>query len=101
MEKNHRDALRRNRVNICRDLDGKIATSYLYSKEILTETDKDEIEQAASTPTQKNEMLLDILAKRGPKAFPAFMEFLKDNQKHLFDLLTPPSEGKYCFGIAF
>ena len=92
MEKSDRDSLRKNRLDLCRDLDAKQVTQFLYSKDILSEKDKQEID-AKNTQRERSEELLDILPRRGPNAFKAFLEFIAENQNHLFKLLQPVAEG--------
>ena len=86
MEDKHREVLRANRMEIVRDLDVDNATSFLYSKSILTESDRDEI-KAIKTLQSKSERLLDILPRRGPEAFGVFVKFLDEKQLFLGDLL--------------
>ncbi|XP_046859037.1 death domain-containing protein CRADD-like [Xenia sp. Carnegie-2017] len=79
MEKKHRDVLKEYRMEIVRDLDVDKATSFLYSKSILSENDRDKI-KAIKTLESKSEELLDMLPSRGPDAFGFFVEFLDKNQ---------------------
>ena len=77
MEEKHRKLLRSNRMDLIRDMDGERVASYLYSSEILSEEDR-ELVNAEATPQRKNEKLLDILPKRGGKAFTAFCDTLRE-----------------------
>ena len=86
MEDKHREVLRANRMEIARDLDVDKATSFLYSKSILSENDRDEI-KAIKTLQSKSERLLDMLPRQKPEAFGVFVKFLNENQPFLGDLL--------------
>eukprot|EP00112_Aurelia_sp_Birch-Aquarium-sp1_P014869 Seg3242.2 transcript_id=Seg3242.2/GoldUCD/mRNA.D3Y31 product=Caspase-3 protein_id=Seg3242.2/GoldUCD/D3Y31 len=77
MEEKHRKLLRSNRMDLVRDMDGERVASFLYSSEILSEEDR-ELVNAETTPQRKNEKLLDILPKRGGKAFAAFCDTLRE-----------------------
>lgn len=94
MDTAHRNLLRKNRLALSEDLDAKTATSYLYSEDIISEHDKEDIE-TAKTQRDKSEKLLDILPKRGPHAFEVFLKFLDDKQPHLSKLLQGVPEGKF------
>ncbi|XP_046860478.1 caspase-3-like isoform X2 [Xenia sp. Carnegie-2017] len=82
MEDKHREVLKANRMEIVRDLDVDNATSFLYSKSILSENDRDEI-KAIKTLQSKSEKLLDTLPRRGPEAFGVFVKFLDETQPFL------------------
>lgn len=98
MDKSDRDSLRRNRLDLCQDLDAKQATQFLFSKDILSDKDKQDID-ANNTQRERSEALLDILPRRGPNAFNAFLEFLGKNQVHLSKLLQPVAEGIFMSAI--
>ena len=92
MEEKHRQTLKKNLYKICRDLNGKKATIFLYAEDILSEQDKCDI-KSEKTHHDLNDAFMDILPKRGPKAFDVFMEFLKQEQVHLHDILVTSLEG--------
>ena len=98
MDDSDRKLLKVNRMDLVRDLDVDTATSFLYSKTILSENHRDEI-LALKTPLAKSEKLLDVLPKRGPEAFGVFVQFLDENQPFLSKLLTPKmsSQGLIVF----
>ena len=73
-------------------MNGKKATIFLYAEEILSEQDRSNI-KSEKTDHDLNEAFMDILPKRGPKAFDVFMEFLKQEQVHLHDILVTSLEG--------
>ena len=80
-------------MELVRDLDVETAVSYLYSKSILSENDRDEI-LAVKTPQGKSERLLDVLPKRGPEAFDVFVTFLNENQPFLSKFLKSASSSQ-------
>ncbi|CAH3038790.1 unnamed protein product [Porites lobata] len=90
MDKKHRDLLRKNRISLVQDLEATQLLSYLYQEDILSENDRDSI-KAEKTRGAKAEKLLDILPRRGKKAFDVFCQALAttDGQGHLVDLLKP------------
>lgn len=90
MDKKHRDLLRKNRISLVQDLEASQLLSYLYQEDILSENDRDSI-KAEKTRGAKAEKLLDILPRRGKKAFDVFCQALAttDGQGHLVDLLKP------------
>lgn len=90
MDKKHRDLLRKNRISLVQDLEATQLLSYLYQEDILSENDRDSI-KAEKTRGAKAEKLLDILPRRGKKAFDVFCQALAttDGQGYLVDLLKP------------
>lgn len=90
MDKKHRDLLRKNRISLVQDLEATQLLSYLYQEDILSENDRDSI-KAEKTRGAKSEKLLDILPRRGKRAFDVFCQALAttDGQDHLVDLLKP------------
>lgn len=91
MEEKHRKLLRSKRMDLARDLDGELVASHLFSQGIFSEEEKDLV-QSIATLQQKNEKLLDILPKKGPTAFDAFCDILKElNMNHLEMLLRAPA----------
>ena len=90
MDKKHRDLLRKNRISLVQDLEATQLLSYLYQEDILSENDRDSI-KAEKTRGAKAEKLLDILPRRGKRAFDVFCHALAttDGQGHLVHLLKP------------
>lgn len=80
MDDTHRDILRRNRSPLSRDLEPTKILSRLV--DVLDEQDEEKI-MAKETRTEASYALLDMLPKRGPKAFGVFKEALRDKQPHL------------------
>ena len=100
MEQSDRDTLRRNRQDLLKDLEAKKVASRLYSRSVFSEEDKDEV-NSKSTAYEQGEYLLDILPKKGPKAFRAFCDVLHELSPHLESLLRPVQEAgeillSYC-----
>ncbi|KAJ8681851.1 hypothetical protein QAD02_017643 [Eretmocerus hayati] len=84
MDEKHKDILKRMRRNIVDDLDvfnGIIPP--LTTEYILKEEDVDEIKRGGSRE-ERAEILLDILPKRGPRAFDVFLQSLR----HQYDWLS-------------
>lgn len=86
MEEKHRNLLRSKRMDLVRDMDGDRISSHLYSQDIFSEEDK-ELVNAETTPQRKNEKLLDILPKRGDKAFNVFCDTLKELKMFHLEIL--------------
>ena len=91
MNDEHREILRKKRDKFLRDLDAKRAASKLYSRDIFSEEDKDEV-NAKKTNYQQREEVLDILPRKGPKAFLVFCDILHEISPHLEAELRPVQE---------
>ncbi|XP_067055302.1 caspase-3-like isoform X3 [Acropora muricata] len=95
MNDEHRQLLRQKREKFLRDLDAKRAASKLYSRGIFSEEDKDEV-NAKKTNYQQREEVLDILPRKGPKAFLVFCDILHEISEHLEAELRPVQEEEKC-----
>ena len=73
--------LRDYRPNIIRDLEPKRILPEL-GRTVLTQYDEDEI-RVQSTRLERCEKLLEIIPRKGPKAFKALVEALKEEAPHL------------------
>ena len=91
MQEEDRKALRSNREALLKDLEPKRVASLLYSREIFSEDDKDSV-NAKSTPSEQREEVLNILPRKGPKAFSVFCNVLSEVSPHLEALLRPIQE---------
>lgn len=91
MNDEHREILRKKRDKFLKDLDAKRAASKLYSRGIFSEEDKDEV-NAKKTNYQQREEVLDILPRKGPKAFLVFCDILHEIAEHLEAELRPVQE---------
>ena len=84
MEDKHRTILRDYRPNIIKDLEPNNILPDLGR--VFTVNDDEEI-KAQSTRQRRCEKLLKILPRKGPNAFKVFVEALKEEAKHLADVL--------------
>ena len=80
MDDKHRDILRRHWSELRRDLEPTKLLPYLVS--ILDVTDEQEVKVKA-TREDRIDKLLDILPRRGPKAFEEFVKALQEVQPFL------------------
>ncbi|XP_029435346.1 caspase-2 isoform X2 [Rhinatrema bivittatum] len=91
----HQEALKKIRVSLARQLDLGELLEYLMEKDVITLAMRELIE-AKPGSFRQSVALLDMLPKRGPRAFPTFCEALRESsQGHLADLLlatVPASE---------
>ncbi|CAK6966194.1 caspase-2 isoform X5 [Scomber scombrus] len=92
-----RQALRRRSVVLCKQMVvDELLIQSLQADNILTEGMADNI-MAEQTAQKRSFRLLQLLPKRGPRAFSSFCSALRDTeQQHLGDLLTqsPEKDGK-------
>lgn len=91
MQDSEREALRKNRQALLKDLEAKRIASRLFSKAIFSDEDKDEV-NSKETKNEQGEALLDILPRKGPKAFNTFCDILHEVSPHLESLLRPIQE---------
>ncbi|CAJ1062480.1 caspase-2 isoform X3 [Xyrichtys novacula] len=87
-----RRALRRRSAVLCKQLVVDELLIHLQADEILTESMAESI-MAEPTSLKRNWRLLQLLPKRGPRAFSSFCSALQETeQQHLCDLLTQSPE---------
>ena len=91
MQDSDRDSLRKNRQALLKDLEPKKVSSRLYSRNIFSEEDKDEV-FSKDTKNDQGETLLDILPRKGPTAYREFCDVLHEVSPHLESLLRPVQE---------
>lgn len=91
MDDKHRDILRRKWSNLRRDLEVTKLLPYLV--EVLSPEDEEEV-KSETTRQKMVDKLLDILPKKGPKAFDVFVEALQNKQPFLASTLRPESGRK-------
>lgn len=97
METSDRDTLRKNRQALVKDMEAKRVASRLYARDIISEEDKDDI-NSKTTSTEQGECLLDLLPRKGAKAFRVFCDVLHELSPHLELLLRPvQEEGKMLY----
>ncbi|XP_019617620.1 PREDICTED: uncharacterized protein LOC109464943 [Branchiostoma belcheri] len=92
METWHREILTRNRTKIVRDLRVADVINPLIERKIIMPRQKEELQQFRGE--QQTAEFLDILVQRGPQAFPVFREVLRENHRHLADLLEDADGGR-------
>lgn len=77
MEPQHKDILRKHRLDLCANISTDDAiVQYLFQEGILTMNHVENI-QAQTSSKRRTLMLLDILPTRGPNAFSKFLEALE------------------------
>ena len=89
MDEKRRNIIRRHRVELAMDMEPRQLIFYLA--DVLTPTDEEEI-KAMATRWGQCEKLLDILPRRGEKAFDSFVKALKEVHPFLADLLVDAGE---------
>ena len=75
MEESHRKVLQKLRLKISGDINVRRITEELFSSGILDKNDSQEI-LAKETTQYKALHLLDLLPRKGPEAFPVFLQAL-------------------------
>ena len=107
MDDKHREILRRQRSNLCRDLEVMKLLPKLHS--VLDTEDEEEV-KAEGARRQKVDKLLNILPKKGPEAFHVFVKGLQELQPFLAApllrysgivrkiLFWPAKKCQSCFG---
>lgn len=88
MNDKHRDILRRHWSSLRRDLEPTKLLPYLVN--VLDVTDEQEVKVKA-TREDRIDKLLDILPRRGPKAFDEFVKALQEVQPFLASPLLQES----------
>ncbi|XP_074049594.1 caspase-2 isoform X1 [Macrotis lagotis] len=87
MEQEHQEALKKNRVALAKQLLLSELLEHLLEKDIIT-LEMRELIQAKVGSFSQNVEFLNLLPKRGPQAFGAFCDALRETkQGHLEDLL--------------
>jgi len=86
MDEKQRNIIRIRRVELARDMEPRQLIHHMA--DVLTPTDEEEI-KAIATRWGQCEKLLDVLPRRGEKAFDSFVKALKEvGQPFLADLLV-------------
>ncbi|CAH1774000.1 unnamed protein product [Owenia fusiformis] len=94
MEKEHKTLLQRKRVELLDINVGPKFMGYLFAVEILSRDMKEELE-AIPEPTRRASRFLDLIVRRGPKAFNELYEALiRTSQGDLADILKPDQAEK-------
>ncbi|XP_067998187.1 caspase-2 isoform X1 [Melanerpes formicivorus] len=106
MQRCHQEALKKNRVTLAKELVLKELMEHMIEKDIIT-MEMMEMIQAKSGSFSQNTEFLNLLPKRGPNAFSAFCEALRETkQQHLeaviLKTLSSLSHGivriEHCYG---
>ncbi|XP_006887236.1 PREDICTED: caspase-2 [Elephantulus edwardii] len=93
MHPDHQEALKRNRVALAKQLLLSELLEHLLEQDIIT-LEMRELVQARVGSFNQNVELLNLLPKRGPRAFEAFCAALRETkQAHLEDLLLDTLSG--------
>ena len=89
MLQEHKDALRRNRVLFIQDMNPDALLQHLRQFNVISQNNLESL-QVLPDRRQRNQNLLDLLPKRGPKAFQAFCRALSSTgQQHLRNVIQP------------
>ncbi|KAL2311236.1 hypothetical protein Nmel_002929 [Mimus melanotis] len=80
MQRCHQEALKKNRVMLAKQLVLNVLVEHMVEKDIIT-TEMVEMIQAKSGTFDRNVEFLNLLPKRGPNAFSAFCEALRETQQ--------------------
>lgn len=87
MQDHHKDALIKLRVKLIQEMELDELIEHLVQKKVLTSYMQEKI-QSKGVSFRQNSALLDLLPKRGPKAFSIFCTALRDtDQEHLAEQL--------------
>lgn len=81
MEESHKKILQRNRTNLVRDLDPADLYDGLLEKGVFTQDMIDEIKSCGTRRNQARQLVRD-LETRGSRAFPLFLECLRETGQH-------------------
>ncbi|XP_028264730.1 caspase-9 [Parambassis ranga] len=81
MEAKHKKILQRNRTNLVRDLDPSTLYDGLLEKGVFTQDMIDEIKSSGTRRDQARQLVKD-LETRGSRAFPLFLESLRQTGQH-------------------
>lgn len=99
MQRCHQEALKKNRVMLAKQLVLKELIEHMIEKDIIT-AEMMEMIQAKSGSFSQNVEFLNLLPKRGPYAFSAFCEALRETkQQHLEEIILK-TESNLSNGIA-
>jgi len=95
MDKKDRKILLKNRLAFVKDLDATDVTGLLFEAGIITENDKESIE-AIKLRRERVECLMDLLPRKGPKAFDGFCTSLEESgfYEHLLKGLRSKGKSK-------
>lgn len=81
MKKVDRKLLLKNRLSLVEDIEANDITSHLYQDGVITENDREKVE-VQKTRRDRIEFLLDLLPRKGPKAFDQFCHVLDQSESY-------------------
>ena len=90
----YREILRNAREGLVKDMNVDYVLFHMASSRVFSETDETEIKAKDLNRQQRCEKFLDILNRKGAKAFNCFVKAIGKVQPHLAYLLTESNEGK-------
>nr|XP_021404675.1 caspase-2 [Lonchura striata domestica] len=99
MQRCHQEALKKNRVMLAKQLVLNVLVEHMVEKDIIT-TEMVEMIQAKSGSFDRNVEFLNLLPKRGPNAFSAFCEALRETQQQHLEALILKTMSSLSHGIA-
>ncbi|XP_053943265.1 caspase-2 isoform X1 [Cuculus canorus] len=99
MQRCHQEALKRNRVMLAKQLVLKELMEHLIEKDIIT-AEMVETIQAKSGSFSQNVEFLNLLPKRGPNAFSAFCEALRETKQQHLEAMILKTTSTLSQGIA-
>lgn len=85
MDNIHREILQRKWVELGKDLEPVRLLKHMT--EVLNSEDREKITAQPQTRTKCADIFLDMLPRRGGKAFHCFLKALEENQPHLAEML--------------
>ncbi|NXX61182.1 CASP2 protein, partial [Scopus umbretta] len=99
MQRCHQEALKKNRVMLAKELVLKELMEHMIEKDIIT-TEMMEMIQAKSGSFSQNVEFLNLLPKRGPNAFSAFCEALRETKQWHLEAVILKTTSSLSQGIA-
>ncbi|XP_069721561.1 caspase-2 isoform X1 [Phaenicophaeus curvirostris] len=99
MQRCHQEALKKNRVMLAKQLVLKELVEHLVEKDIIT-AEMVETIQAKSGSFSQNVEFLNLLPKRGPNAFSAFCEALRETKQQHLEAMILKTTSNLSHGIA-
>ncbi|XP_075366440.1 caspase-2 isoform X2 [Mycteria americana] len=99
MQRCHQEALKKNRVMLAKQLVLKELMEHMIEKDIIT-MEMMEMIQAKSGSFNQNVEFLNLLPKRGPNAFSAFCEALRETKQQHLEAIILKTTSNLSRGIA-
>ncbi|XP_075020523.1 caspase-2 isoform X3 [Calonectris borealis] len=99
MQRCHQEALKKNRVMLAKQLVLKELLEHMIEKDIIT-MEMMEVIQAKSGSFSQNVEFLNLLPKRGPNAFSAFCEALRETKQQHLEAMILKTTSNLSHGIA-